>query len=516
MNNKNMKKIFLSLLCLLAWNVANAIELSGQHILRYVNSSIYVYATIDITAEGNEVTITNMFRLDQPIKGTYNESTNKLTIPAGQLLSDSSPASYLCTYTVDGNNQRVIDWTSPIEFTVKEYTGYNSYTTEQNLIRITKDETTYTRYTNVAFANYQNATLQGTIVDGQNPATIIGTEEYPINVDMVAEGKYIVRNLDQRCRLYIYTHRDGTFSTEYGDYPAIHSSTLKNYYYPAAMTMNSAGTAYTSATDKNIYGTITDNQTLTFSSVWNYYCDNRNNTDVDESYRKTYIHDKNMHLGSTIKLASGKFNLPHVAHEVTSDELILLTKETFLTNNEAGWMWSGNTSDDSNANVITNKKSTIEPGSDATISSKVFEGLNLKYNNETKTVYMRVKGLTGIKYYVTSNGSESRTAVVTLTPSEGESITKELPSTGTGAYDKIEGLDAEKTYDIMFSTTEKDMTLYAVQFVANTTGITDTHETAPSKVSSAYDLQGRKVNSSRQHDINILKMSDGKTRKVVR
>ena len=510
-----MKKILLSLLCTLISFSVNAIELGGTHILRYVNSSIYVYATLEISADGNNVTINNMFRRNEPITGTYDESTKKLVIPAGQLMSDSSPASYLCTYTIDTNNKRVIDWTTPIEFTVKEYTDYNSYTTEQNLIRITKDETSYTRYTNVAFANYQNATLQGTIIDGQNPGTVIGTEEYPLSVEMVAEGKYIVRNLDQRCRMYIYTHRDGTFSTEFGDYPAIYSSSLKNYYYPVAMTMNSNGSAYTSAADKNIYGTITDNQTLTFSRVWNYYCDNRNNTDVDESYRKTYFHDINMHTGTVIKLSNGKFNLPHVAYEASSNELFLLTKDNFASYNQTGWMWCGNTSDDSNALVTTNKTSTIEPGTDAVISKKTVEGLNIK-NNDAKTIYMRVKGLTELKFYVTSNGSDTRTAVVTLTPSEGESITKELASTGSGAYDRIEGLNAEKTYDIVFNTTEKDMTLYAVQFVTNSTGISNIETKGKSTVSTIYDLTGRQMESILHQGVNILRMSNGTTRKIIR
>jgi hypothetical protein len=158
-------------------------------------------------------------------------------------------------------------------------------------------------------------------------------------------------------------------------------------------------------------------------------------------------------------------------------------------------MWSGNTIDDSDATIISNKKSTIVPGTDNVISATVFEGLNLKYNNEKKTVYMRVKGLSALKFYVTSNGSPTRTASVTLTPTEGESITRELAADNKGAVDVIEGLDKEKTYDIMFSTVADDMVLYAVQFLTSATGIAEVQEgKVPSySADNTYDLQGRMI-----------------------
>lgn len=512
-----MKKILLSLLFTLASLSINALELGGTHIMSYVNNEIYQYATLTISVDGNNVTINNMFRRNKSINGTYDEIASTITIPAGQLIIETSEGNkyYLYSYTVDANNHRTLDKTSDIVFTISEGKTYNTYKTEQNLVAITEDQSSYASFTNVSYRNYQNAVLTSEVLDYDNPGTSLGSEEYPVYINMVGEGKYLVRNFNQQARLYIYTHRDGTISTEYGDYPIAHSSSLKNYYYAAAVA--ASGSMYSFLSDLSLYGNITDDKTLSFSSTWMPRCNNVNNTDVDESLRKVYSAGsprRNM----VVTLNSGRFNLPHVAYEASSNEVVLLTKQNFLTNNEAGWMWSGDTSDDSNATAITNKKSTIQPGTDATISLTTFEGLNLKYNNETKTIYMRVKGLTGLKYYVTGNGNNTdvRTAVVTLTPSEGESVTRQLESTSTGAFDKVEGLDTEKTYDIMFSTDEKDMTLYAVQFITNTTGITDTQETSRSKVSATYDLQGRSVNGSHQYGVNIQKMSDGTTKKVVK
>ena len=488
-----MKKIFISLLCLLTWNVVNAIELGGTHIQSFINHSIYCYATLTIDVDGNNVTIHNFFRRNQPIHGTYDETSQTLTIPAGQLIETSSNGVnfYLYTYTLNSENKRVLDKTSDIVFNITEYSSYNSYKTEQNLVAMSEDMSSYAQFTNVSYRNYQNAVLQNEILDYTQYGTSKGIEEYPVYVEMVGEGKYLICNFDQKGRLYLYTHRDGSFNVNYGDYPVYYTSALKNYWQVASVSDN--GSKYSFSSDLNLHGQITDGKVLTLNNMWLYRCDNRDNTEVSDEYKKIWsIGD--VHKNMTITLNSGKFNLPHVAHEATAGELVLLTQSNFLNANAEGWMWNGNTSDDATAIIISNKKSTIEPGTDNVITAKAVEGLNIK-NNETKTIYMRVTGISGLKFYVTSNGSDSRTAVVTITPTEGESISKELASTGSGAYDKVDGLDIEKTYDIMFNTTEKDMTLYAVQFLTSATGIAEVQESkVPScSADNTYDLQGRMI-----------------------
>lgn len=489
-----MKKIFISLLCLLTWNVVNAIELGGTHIQSFMNHSIYCYATLTIDVDGNNVTIHNFFRRNQPIHGTYDETSQTLTIPAGQLIETSSNGVnyYLYTYTLNSENKRVLDKTSDIVFNITEYSSYNSYKTEQNLVAMSEDMSSYAQFTNVSYRNYQNAVLQNEILDYTQYGTSKGIEEYPVYVEMVGEGKYLIRNFDQKGRLYLYTHRDGSFNVNYGDYPVYYTSALKNYWQVASVIDN--GSKYSFSSDLNLHGQITDGKVLTLNNMWLYRCDNRENTEVSDEYKKIWSAG-DVHKNMTITLNSGKFNLPHVAHEATAGELVLLTQSNFLNANAEGWMWSGNTIDDSDATIISNKKSTIEPGTDNVISATVFEGLNLKYNNEKKTVYMRVKGLSALKFYVTSNGSPTRTASVTLTPTEGESITRELAADNKGAVDVIEGLDKEKTYDIMFSTVADDMVLYAVQFLTSATGIAEVQEgKVPSySAENTYDLQGRMI-----------------------
>lgn len=475
---------------------ASALELAGTYIMSYYRNSFYQYATLNIEADGNNVTINNLFGCNKPITGTYDETTKQLSIPAGQLINETSTVKrYLYSYTIDESSNRITDYESNIVFSVAEGSSYNTFSTEQNLVALNEESGTGNRYTTVRYRNYQNATIQGDIISNQSPYDVTGTDNYPVYVDMIAEGKYLIRNFDQRARLYIYTHRDGTFSTEYEDYPAIYSSTLSNYYYPGSFVIGN-NNKYTIISDKNIYGEISNKQTLTFNSVWGYICDNRENTKAEEAYRNLYYYSSDLHKNTTITLNAGKFNLPHTTHEAASDELVLTTKANFDAYNEEGWMWNGDTNDDASVSEITNKKTTIEPGTDATIKSTVYAGLNIKnHGNLKKNVYMRVKGLNGLKFYVTSNGSDTRTAIITLTPTEGTPVTKELPSTGSGAYDTVDGLNHDTTYDIEFCTTEKDMTLYAVQFLASATGIDEVSNNTSENIASPaiYDLQGRRI-----------------------
>ena len=421
------------------------------------------------------MSVTNLFNFGTTITGVYDEAAKTITIPAGQhIYSNSYGNCSLYTYTTDENSQRIIDKASPIVFNISEGKTYNTFKSDQDFAVVYDEDgsmysgSTYASYTSVGFRNYQNAVITCETESDQS----IKTEEYPVYVERVAEGRYLIRNFDQRARVYLDLNREQASCTlTFGEYPAIWSSTIQNYYYPCAFELN--GSSFRIAADRNLYGEVNE-KSIKLQSIWSYISDNRDNEKVEEEYRKIYRYNSDMHYNTTITLTDEemRFQFPHATHEVTTSENFLMTKDNFDNAYQTGWMWSGNELDDQQVGVITNKTSTIEPFTDNTISKTTFAGLNIKNEgNGMKNIYMRVKGIDGLKFYVTSNGSDERTAIVTATPDEGATVTVSLPSGGTGAMKQIDGLDASKTYTIEFYTSEKDMTLFAVQLLKNTTGI---------------------------------------------
>lgn len=465
------------------------------------HNRFYRYATITVKTNGNDVSITNLLHLGTTVTGVYNEAAKTITIPAGQqVYSSSTRKAFLYTYTVDESNQPVIDKTSPIVFSISEGKTYNTFKSDQDFIVLFEDDAIYGNYTNIGFRNYQNAVMTCDVLAYNNKEQVVRTEEYPVYVERVEEGKYLIRNFDQRARLYLYTDREtSSCSTPFGDYPAIWYSTHQNYYYPAAFEWYESVQEFREAPSWALSGEVSD-KSIKLNGYVGYLLDNRENGKVAEDDRKIYLYGSNVYSNMTITLTNPdmRFQFPHATHEVTTEENLLMTKDKFDNAYQAGWMWSGNELDDQQVGVITNKTSTIEPFTDNTISKTTFAGLNIKNDgNGTKNIYMRVKGIDGLKFYVTSNGSDERTAIVTTTPDEGEAVTVNLPSGGSGAMKLIDGLDASKTYTIEFYTTEKDMTLYAVQLLKKTTGINTIDDAGMSIDKEAdiyYTIDGRKLN----------------------
>jgi len=474
------------------------------------HNRFYRYATVTVKTNGNDVSITNLLHLGTTVTGVYNEAAKTITIPAGQqVYSSSTRKAFLYTYTVDESNQRVIDKTSPIVFSISEGKTYNTFKSDQDFIVLYEDDAIYGNYTNIGFRNYQNAVMTCDVLAYNNKEQVVRTEEYPVYVERVEEGKYLIRNFDQRARLYLYTDREtSSCSTPFGDYPAIWNSSHQNYYYPATFEWYEYAQQFAGAPSWALSGEVSD-KSIKLNGYIGYLLDNRENGKVAEDDRKIYIYGSNVYSNMTITLTNPdmRFQFPHATHEVTTEENLLMTKDNFDNAYQAGWMWSGNELDDQQVGVITNKTSTIEPFTDNTISKTTFTGLNIKNDgNGMKNIYMRVKGIDGLKFYVTSNGSDERTAIVTATPDEGEAVTVNLPSGGSGAMKLIDGLDASKTYTIEFYTSEKDMTLFAVQLLKTATGINaidnslfldgssgKAERTTDKKTGDWYTLDGRKL-----------------------
>ncbi len=487
------------------------------YIFSYYNR-FYRYATVTVKTNGNDVSITNLLHLGTTVTGVYNEAAKTITIPAGQqVYSSSTRKAFLYTYTVDESNQRVIDKTSPIVFSISEGKTYNTFKSDQDFIVLYEDDAIYGTYTNIGFRNYQNAVMTCDVLAYNNKEQVVRTEEYPVYVERVEEGKYLIRNFDQRARLYLYTDREtSSCSTPFGDYPAIWNSSHQNYYYPATFEWYEYAQQFAGAPSWALSGEVSD-KSIKLNGYVGYLLDNRENGKVAEDDRKIYIYGSNVYSNMTISLTNPdmRFQFPHATHEVTTEENLLMTKDNFDNAYQAGWMWSGNELDDQQVGVITNKTSTIEPFTDNTISKTTFAGLNIKNDgNGTKNIYMRVKGIDGLKFYVTSNGSDERTAIVTATPDEGEAVTVNLPSGGSGAMKLIDGLDASKTYTIEFYTSEKDMTLFAVQLLKTATGIKAIDNgklTMENEAGVWYTLDGRKLsNKPTQKGVYIVRSAEGR------
>ena len=500
-----MRQLFFLLLVCFAGIQANAIDITGTFISSFYHR-FYQNTTISVEADGNNVKIYNLFNYGKTVTGTYDENAMTITIPVGQVIRSTSTRDYVFyTYTKDESDNRVIDYSSDLVFNIEQYSSYNSFKTEQDVIIVYSEdhEKVSTNFTSISYRNYQNAIVSTEYFT--SPTGVITTEEYPVNVELLGDGRYLIRNFDQRGRLYLNTHREGlTFTTE-TDYPLVYTVNLQNYFYPVACeeSNGSMKVYYNSA----INGSVKDKQ-ITFDDMWVLGCDNTDNTDVAEGYRNKYVTGNGYHKNSTITLTDTemRFLFPHTTHEVVNTENILMTQANFESAYEEGWMWSGYGKDDKLVNEITNKTSTVEAFTDNIISKANVVGLDIKnQDNGKKNIYMRVKGISSIKYYVTSNASGARVALVTATPNEGEAITKSLESNSNGAVGQIDNLDVNATYTIEFYTEDSDMILYAVQLLPTSTGImnVDVDETVDSRA-AIYDLQGRRLDSKPTKGVYII------------
>lgn len=512
-----MKRLTLVIFSALMAISAFAIDLNGQYISTFYNR-FYRNCTVTLTTSGDSVYLSNLFDFQATVSARYDSISKTLTLPAGQVVGTNSNGSRqyrLYSYTTDASGNYSIDNFTDIVFNLVEYPTYLKLEAQRDLMLVYGNMQVYTNYRYVALRNRQNAILQAEVVDKNSPDSTIGVERYPVYVDYLGEGKYRIDNFGGLGRILLTTNREqSSFTSEYGSYPSMYSSSLHNYYFPCSFVLN--GAQYTFDTDLNLRGDVADTR-LQFSTAWNHRCDNRNNTDADAQYQKLYYYNADMHINTTITLTDStmRFMFPHTTHAVTQTELILTSLQNFATYNEEGWMWSGDIKNDANVQGITNKRSTIEPGTDSIISATYVSGLNLKQSTLSKNIYMRISGVNTLKYYVTSNASEARMAEILATTAQGDTISKQTSSTNAGAVDTIH-LDPEKTYDVLFRTADgKDMTLYAVQLIVGngtTTSLID--QPADSQSIQYYSITGIPL-SEPQKGLNIIRLSDGTTQKVL-
>jgi len=157
------------------------------------------------------------------------------------------------------------------------------------------------------------------------------------------------------------------------------------------------------------------------------------------------------------------------AKSFTSTELLWTPPTNAASWYNAGWVVCGKSGSRNSFVSVTNKKYTINPATDETVEATACEGLGIKNNSDTKTVYFCVTNVTAVDIYVISNGSSDRTARMTITNStNSDKITK----TGTASANsstKISADELNTDYTYLVKVDEvngADMTLYAVRFTA--------------------------------------------------
>lgn len=510
-----MKKSLFTFVFVLTALATFAVNINDTFMGIYYNR-FYRNCTITLETSGDTVLISNLMNFGTTIYASYDSVAGTLTIPAGQNFYSSNGTLYnLYTYANDANGTAVNDYTSDIVLNVEEMSAYTKISTEQNLLVATSGGSVWGRYRYISMRNRQNAVLTTDVVYWYDEDSVIRTEQYPVYVSCLGDGQYRIENFGQLGRFFFTTNREeSSFVSEYEQYPLVWSSSLQNYFFPAAVTWNSTNSVYTFKSDLDIHGTVDDNQ-MVFSDAWSLRCDNTNNTDVDAQYRKKYFYRTDVYTNTIITLTDSTlhFQFPHTTHHVTQTELLLTTPENFQTYCGEGWMWCGDVNHEANAVAITNKKSTIEPGTDSIITGTVFPGLNIKENTGTKNIYIRISGVYELKYYVTSNSSSERTACVTAISTEGDTIIHQTPSTSAGAKGQMI-LDHEKVYTVRFNTLDNlDMTLYALQLMpANASSIERIDDSA---VPVQYFTPGGTPLGGPQQGVNIIRLSDGTVRKIL-
>ena len=186
------------------------------------------------------------------------------------------------------------------------------------------------------------------------------------------------------------------------------------------------------------------------------------------------------------------------AKSFSETTLLWTTPSNATTWYNAGWAVCGKSGGRGSFVSVTNKKYTINPETDETVSATACEGLNIKESNDTKTVYFCVTNVTGVDIYViNNNGSGERTAKVTITNNQNsDKITKTGSAAANGSLKiSANGLSASNKYLVRIEGTNGDMTLYAVRFTTSVS--TDpTISSTPSQITLKAVESGVAVNSS--------------------
>jgi len=179
----------------------------------------------------------------------------------------------------------------------------------------------------------------------------------------------------------------------------------------------------------------------------------------------------------------------------------------------------------------------IDPSNTSYFEPTVRTYANVNVNGNTALVKGYALGGTdkvavqGFKYWRVANSSNSLNigiddeAQVTAIPSDAITETVDIVGSGQQLMNaNLKNLDYSSTYHyVAFVTTAENETFYGEEQTFTTdvdpTGIEgvkdNTNDSKPATVVAYYDLNGKKL-SAPQKGMNILKMSDGTTRKVVK
>lgn len=446
-----------ALLCATSILATTAETYDCLHLYRNVYDRVTL-STVEFFPTGR-VEFSNFLKHNQTISGQSNAIGDTITCDPGQLVYTSGGINYFL-YVYENSS---VNTTKNIQFVRQDFPdGIKWVCTSTTLCYAKQDGSSPTRFAYIAFDTRKNATVE-TEVWKASDNSFMHNDTYRAHVHQNVKGDIYVDYFGRLSQAYFRQNIDGSVYSISKENPIIYSSNYQNTY-------NIAEAILSNTNDYRLYNdtlncTIVNN--TIYLDPWSMVCDNRNNTSASEEYRKISIKDSVCKNMSITLDNSYSLRLPN-PHAVSDNELILTTQENFLDAAAQYWMWTGNKQDELSAVQITNKASTIEPGTDQIIEKQLVPGLNIKnHGNGSKNIYAYVTACSSVKYYVTSNGSDERTALVRAISENGnDTIESTLATPSTGAVGILEGLNPQEVYEIEFYTSEKDMTLYALQFNA--------------------------------------------------
>lgn len=171
--------------------------------------------------------------------------------------------------------------------------------------------------------------------------------------------------------------------------------------------------------------------------------------------------------------------------------VFLPTAENVTAGIEEGWIVGGATRADG-------KKGNIDPATGESVDATKYDGVGVKYGNDSKKFVVYVTGITKvIGYGVSTSSSASRDFIITATPTEGEAVTAS-GATAPNETAVVElTLDKTKLYMIDFTGKEGekagDVAVHGVKFVCGVSdGITNVNA-ASTTDSNVYTINGTMV-----------------------
>ena len=208
-------------------------------------------------------------------------------------------------------------------------------------------------------------------------------------------------------------------------------------------------------------------------------------------------------FGTEILLVDERYKF--TALNVTADTIVWTSVETMTAANEAGWAATDNVENYASFKEA-NKKYTINPVNDETVAATSFAGVVVK-NNVDKYLNLFVTGVDSIVVYGLSTGKAEveRHLLAELKQPYGAVVASVTSAASTATTVKVSlKADATQTYQLRLSGPDGDFMVYAVKFIAGTQSGIDAVEADSLTTLSAYDLQGRKVQSLRKGQTYLI------------